>query len=227
MKIWVFVEGESDRLALAALWSAWSEALHQSGWGIRVVPLQDKSRYFRKIGPHAAQKLAEGPRDLVVGLPDLYPNRPYEGTEFEHRDLVGLQNVQKQLVSKGLHQVYGEMDSVKTMQRFFPSALKHDLEMLLLASADPLRLRLKTKDSLGNWRKPPEDQNQDKPPKRVVEDLFRTKLGRAYLDTTDAAAILRNTTLRDVIFDGRGTLQCPAFRSAVDWVVEQTGVAGY
>ena len=87
MKVWVFVEGESDRLALNALWAIWRDALRVAGWGIHIIPLDDKSRYFRKIGPRAAEKLANNDVDLVVGLPDLYPNREYENTPFEHRDL--------------------------------------------------------------------------------------------------------------------------------------------
>lgn len=227
MKVWVFVEGESDRLALSALWSVWAGSLQQAGWGIRIVPLDDKSRYFRKIGPRAAQKLVEDSNDLVVGLPDLYPNQPYAGTEYEHGGLTDLQNVQSHLVERGLRDVFGVGETTAAMSRFFPSALKHDLEMLLLASAAPLRQRLKTQDQLGNWRKPPEDQNQNTPPKRVVEGLFRSKLGESYRDTTDAPAILRNTTLRDVILDEHGTVQCPVFKSVVDWIGSRTGVPAY
>lgn len=99
--------------------------------------------------------------------------------------------------------------------------------MLLLASINSLRTRLKTTEQLGKWRKPPEDQDQGNPPKRIIEELFRAKLGKSYKDTADAAAILRNTTLRDVIFDPQGVIQCPAFKSVVDWFGAKTGVPGY
>lgn len=227
MKVWIFVEGESDRLALSALWDTWAETLRGAGWGIQILPQEDKSRFFKTIGPRAAQKLVEAPRDLVVGLPDLYPNRPYIGTEYEHQDMADLQAVQTRLVDKGLREVFCLPDTAGVIKRFFPSALKYDLEVLLLASTGALRLRLKTKDRLGNWRKPPEDQNQDKPPKRVVEDLFRTRLKRSYRDTTDAPGVLRAATLRDVVFDEQGAVQCPAFRSVLDWIGKKTGVNGY
>ena len=58
------------------------------------------------------------------------------------------------------------------MARFYASALKHDLEVLLLAATSQLQSRLKTQDKLSGWRRPPEDQNQNKPPKRIVEELF-------------------------------------------------------
>jgi len=51
--------------------------------------------------------------------------------------------------------------------------LKHDLEALLLAAPETLRQRLKTTAALqGRWRRPVEDQNDQQPPKRIIEDLF-------------------------------------------------------
>ena len=57
MKVWIFVEGESDKLALNALWKRWLEKLKVTGWGIKIIPLENKSKFFRKIGPRAAEKL--------------------------------------------------------------------------------------------------------------------------------------------------------------------------
>lgn len=227
MKVWVFVEGESDRLALSALWDGWNGKLREAGWGIRVVPLDDKSRFFRKIGPRAAEKLVGDTHDLVVGLPDLYPNRPYEGTAWEHSSLKALQDVQNRLVAEGLRAVFRQQNPADFMKRFFAGALKYDLEVLLLAAKSRLRSRLRTSEQLGNWSKPPEDQNHDHPPKRVVEELFRLKLRRSYRDTTDGSAILREATLREVVYDEKGTVQCPAFRTVIDWIGEKTGVSGY
>ena len=121
--------------------------------------------------------------------------------------------------------VYGEPDELINAK--VKLALKHDLEMLLLAARAQLQSRLKTRDRLGNWRKPPEDQNQDKPPKRIVEELFRAKLSRAYRDTTDGPAILRGAALREVVFEEQGAVQCPAFRDVLDWIGKETSVVGY
>lgn len=78
------------------------------------------------------------------------------------------------------------------------------------------------------WRHPVEDQNQDHPPKRVVEALYMTKKGRAYRDTTDAPAVLRKVTdFRSVIYAETGQAQCPVFKAMLDWVGAKTGVAAY
>ncbi|MCE2450089.1 MAG: hypothetical protein J4F35_17465 [Candidatus Latescibacteria bacterium] len=72
MKIWVFVEGRSDVQALSALWNGWNQKLSEKRWSIKLIPLENKSNYFRKIGSRATEKLANAAHDLVVGLPDLY-----------------------------------------------------------------------------------------------------------------------------------------------------------
>ncbi len=108
------------------------------------------------------------------------------------------------------------------MARFYASALKHDLEVLLLAATSQLQFRLKTQDKLSGWRLPPEDQNQSKPPKRIVEELFsKYRKGKSYNDVEDGPAILRDADLREV------AEQCPAFRALINWIGKKTGVPGY
>ena len=221
MKVWVFVEGSSEVKALSALWSSWTQKLGNNGWGIRIIPLENKPNYFKDIGPRTIEKLLNDPSDLVVGLPDLYPNRDYANTDYKHNNLRELQGVQTRLVKQHLQQKVRRVDVDSHMARFYASALKHDLEMLLLAATKQLQSRLKMRNRPGGWRRPPEDQNQNQPPKRIVEDLFRRHLKRAYREIVDSTAILRNADLREV------AEQCPAFRDMIDWIGEKTGVRGY
>ncbi|MDD5559592.1 hypothetical protein [Candidatus Methylomirabilis sp.] len=223
MKVWVYVEGESDRIALNALWAKWRTALRQAGWGVQLIPLDDKSRFFRKIGPHATEKLLADPLDLVVGLPDFYPNQPFVGTPNQHATVNDLVNLQRKLVQDTITQK--GLDAANLIQRFHPSSLTHDLEMLLLAARDQLRAHLGTSDHLGHWRHPVEDQNQDQPPKRVVQTLYLRKKGRAYRDTKDAAAVLGTVTdLQQILHSESGQLQCPVFKNMLDWIGTKTGV---
>ena len=221
MKVWVFVEGSSDVKALSALWSEWKEKLGEKGWGIHIIPLENKSKYFKKIGPRAVTRLVDDKSDLVVGLPDLYPNRDYANTDYRHNNLQELRGVQERLVNQSLLQKVRRADVDSHMARFYASALKHDLEVLLLAATSQLQFRLKMRNKPSGWRRPPEDQNQNQPPKRIVEDLFRRHLKRAYREIVDSTAILRNADLREV------AEQCPAFRDMIDWIGEKTGVRGY
>ena len=219
MKVWIFVEGKSDVQALSALWSGWKQKLSEEGWGIQLIPLESKSNYFRKIGSRATEKLANDAHDLVVGLPDLYPSQNYANTDYRHNNLQELQGVQRRLVERHLQRIGGHINS--HMARFYPSALKHDLEVLILAATSQLQSRLKMSNKPSGWRQPPEEQNQDRPPKRIVEDLFRRHLKRSYRENTDSDAILRDADLREV------AEQCPTFRALIDWIGGKTGVPGY
>ena len=219
MKVWIFVEGSSDVKALSTLLNGWKQNLSAKGWGIQLIPLESKSKYFRKIGSRATEKLANDAHDLVVGLPDLYPNQDYANTDYRHSNLKELQDVQKHLVERQLQRMGRHTNS--HMARFYASALKHDLEVLLLAATSQLQSRLKMSNRPSGWRQPPEEQNQDKPPKRIVEALFQRELNRSYRENTDSNAILREADLREV------AEQCPTFRAMINWIGEKTGVRGY
>jgi hypothetical protein len=230
MKVWLFVEGESDRIALSELWAKWEESLKNAHWSLKIIPLENKSKFFRKIGYKAAEKLVGGQDDLVVGLPDLYPNQQYANSPYKHTDINELKIVQMELVRKSLAEVFSfSADRIEgALGRFYATAMKHDLEMLLLATTDELRKVLDTSEALGNWRHPVEEQNQTKPPKRIVEDLFRTKKKRSYRETVDSKAVLAKVqSMETILYRNRNELQCPVFKSLLDWIGERTGVPAY
>ena len=227
MKVWVYVEGKSDSKALSALWRNWAEVLRESGWGIRTIPLDNKSRFFSKIGSRAVEKLMNNEDDLVVGLPDLHPNQIYENTEYQHRNLQELINLQRRLVERSLQSRTRTVDIQSCLNRFYPCALKYDLEVLLLTVPNQLKSLLRMRTRPQGWRLPPENQNHQNPPKKIIERLFRTHLNRRYRETTDCYSILNRVDLSDVLFDVRGVEQCPCFKAMVDWVVEKTGAQAY
>jgi len=233
MKVWVYVEGPSDVVALNALWGTWKESLRLVGTNIECLPLDSKAKYFRKIGSRAAEKLMHNDRDIVVGLPDLYPTNVFDSTEYKHKCLRELSEQQSRLVRHALKTTFGrrEDDVEEHLNRFLGSALRHDLEMLLLAAKEALRTVLGTRDQLGSWRHPVEDQNLDKPPKRVVEDLFlhRSAKGRAYRDTSDAPRVLKlvSDSLGSILVNEHGSIECPEFKRVLDWIGHKTGVPAY
>jgi hypothetical protein len=230
MKVWVFVEGEGDSKALGALFDRWRAKLKGAGWGLATIVLGNKSQLLRKIGPRAAEKLCADQNDLVVGLPDLYPNREYEATEYRHANLTELRQIQVKRVRAALRDSYSLDGGVANVyaERFFASAMKHDLEVLLLAARAELRTHLRTQDHLGCWRSPVEEQDQDKPPKYIVNSLFRAKLKRAYRDTTDGPAVLRAVSdLKTILYSDSKQIQCPVFKEMLDWVGQRTGVPAY
>lgn len=227
MKVWIFVEGDSDRIALNTLWVRWQDSLKRGYDGFRIIPLQNKSQFFRKIGHRAAEKLSNNQDDLVVGLPDLYPNSQYVNSQYKHDNVDELKEVQKALVKENLIKVFkcSPTQSETALERFYPTAFKYDLEMLLLAAIDELRKVLNTGDALGHWQHPVENQNQMSPPKRVVEALFRTRRKISYRDTVHARAVLEKVAdINTILYGNKNELQCPVFKSLMDWIGDRTGV---
>jgi hypothetical protein len=231
MLVWIFVEGESDRLALEALWLGWRGPLKKAQCGLRLIPLKNKSQFFKHIGPRAAEKLANNEDDLVVGLPDLYPNREYDNSRYKHDNIDELRKVQGELVKRNLTDIYrlSPTQIERAFGRFYPTALKHDLEMLLLAAKDELRDTLGTTDALGNWRHPVEEQNQTKPPKNIVAELFQKYKRKAYRDTVHARAVLAQVRdIKTILYRNKGDqLQCPVFKDLMDWLGDKTGVCAW
>jgi hypothetical protein len=229
MHVWIYVEGESDKLALEALWAAWMKQLKQEGKGIRIVPLDDKKRLLSRMGARAAEKLFASSSDLVVGLPDLYPCLEFNNSRFAHGNLEELHDLQVREVAKALKDVY-QVDASTYLSRFLPAALKHDLEVLLLAAESRMKEYLSHPRSLGSWQVPVENQNQSRPPKRVVEEIFRTRSSdrKCYRDTIHAPAILRRVRdQREVIFTDTNAVTCPEFKRVLDWLGTHLGVPAY
>jgi hypothetical protein len=167
------------------------------GVGITFHPQHGKDAVLDKVPRKAADHLADKPEDLVIALPDLYPMSRYAGTHNAHSSFGELESLLRRRFEDRATVLKLSEDA---RRRFRVHCLKHDLEALLLAAPDELRARLGTSDSLeGSWRRPVEDQDDERPPKRVVEELFkkyRKKPG--YVDTSDAPWILGRVDLASI-----------------------------
>jgi hypothetical protein len=101
--------------------------------------------------------------------------------------------------------------------------------MLLLAAEESMKRYLKCSGNLGQWRHPVEDQNQSRPPKRVVEEIFKTRSPNksSYRDTIHAPAVLRLVENMGDLFYRNNQVTCPYFKAMVDWLGIRFGVPGY
>ena len=197
MKVIVYVEGPSDQKALAALLKPIIDEGRSKGIGISFSPQNGKSPILEDVPRKAAEHLKQNPGDWILALPDLYPMAMYDGTDNPHRSFAELVELLRQRFNT--RAVKLDLPE-ETRQHFRVHCLKHDLEALILAAPEQLRDRLKTKDALRDWwRRPVEDQNDDRPPKRVVEDLFKKYRKNArYVDTSDAVWILERASLAEI-----------------------------
>jgi hypothetical protein len=223
VRVNVYVEAKADRYALEALLQRYRDALRPRRHGVHIIAFDDKRQFLRKIGPCAARILRDCQEDRVAALPDL-----------DDDDVGRLRDRMRRSVRDELQQRYQlQGDALKAdLARFYPSALKHEMEMLLLAAWQPLGRHLGA-TLKPTWRQPAEEHNHTPQgrPKALVEDLFRTrsKRKRAYLDTTDAPAVLRQVKdiKDDLMYSRSSQLECPVFKGFLDWLGAQTGVPVY
>lgn len=231
VKVFVYVEGPADVLALRALFETYRGKLKQSGHALSFHPLKNKSQFLRKVGARSAEKLMANDKDRVVALPDLYPNQDYADTQYTHADFQELRACLRRLVKRALTERPYNVPRVRVeerLSRFYPCALKHDLEMLILAAWPCLKEHIGAPNNASGWRHPVEEQNQNHPPKRVVERLFMSKTKRAYRDTLDAPGVLRRVDrIDDLLCTPHGQPECPVFKGFLDWLRDQTGVPAY
>jgi hypothetical protein len=186
-KVYVYVEGPSDKAALQTLLAPLLDQLREKG--VMVIIFGEasgdrKKAILLKVPERAVNILHSQPRAFVVALPDLYPkNRGFPHETYQQLAAGILESfrgaVKRKKIQKG-----AELE-----RRFRVYCFKHDMESLVLASYDALKAHLGTPGLKRSWSLPVEDVDHDRPPKRVVEEVFQSR-GQRYKDTVDAPLIL-------------------------------------
>lgn len=195
MRVIVYVEGPSDVAAMEGLLRPLIERKQQAGVQINFtyVPKGDgKKAVLIEVPQRAASIVANDPDAWVVAMPDLYPRNKGFPHETAEELLSGIYaEFEKWLQKRGIK----EDERVKG--RFKAFCFKYDLEALILAAEEALAARLGVTRLAHQWKIPVEDQDQDEPPKRIVEALF-SKHGDVYEATSDAPLILSNANYQEI-----------------------------
>lgn len=186
-KVIVYVEGRSDKVSMEALLKPLIEQKANQGIGINFIPrIQGDAKNFllTQLPNDAANIVLNDPTAVVIIMPDLYP----KNKGFDHETYQEMSDGIYKRFESAVRKKGSQLDDRLT-QRFKVFCFKYDLEALLLASLEALKLYLSINNLKVTWLHPVEDQNHDDPPKRVVERLFR-EYGQQYQETIDAPAIL-------------------------------------
>lgn len=200
MKVEIYVEGTSDKLAMVALLAPLIEHKLQHGISINFYPVKGnnndrggnaKKELLIKTPNKAIDIIRNNPATIVVIMPDLYP----KNIGFDHETIQELQNgilnnFNQALESKGIN-------DNRLRDRFRVFCFKHDLEALILAAESQLKSVLEVNDLPITWTKPVEDQNHNVPPKRIVEQIF-DRCGKKYRGTVDSPRILGSAKYQDI-----------------------------
>ena len=186
MRVIIYLEGPSDKLALSVLLEPLVQRKLQQGVMIEFFETPDGDRklsLLTKVPIKAVNILLNDPSAIVIAMPDLYPYNK----GFPHETYPQLVEGLSARFEKALHSKTGTVNA-RDARRFKIFCLKHDLESLILASEESLKVRLGGQLRV-NWHKPVEDQNNTRPPKYVVEEMYRQH-GEKYKDTVDAPLVL-------------------------------------
>ena len=201
MRVVVYVEGESDQVAMEALLAPLIAEKSQQGIEIRFVSVKGsenqrggdaKKDLLLKIPVKAVNMICNDPNVVVVAIPDLYP----KNKGFPHETFAELKMGMQGKFDEGLRR-RGLGDDLRLTERFQVFCFKYELETLILAAEEELKKFLGVKSLKITWQRPVEDQNHDLPPKQVVQRIFAS-CGRPYKETVDAANILGNASYQEI-----------------------------
>jgi hypothetical protein len=143
---------------------------------------------------------------VVAVLPDLYPKNVGFPHETPEQLYAGTMAVFDKAAAKK------RIDDTRLRERFHVFCFKHDLEALILASEEALKVRLDTNNIGITWKTPVEDQNHNLPPKAIVQKVFCIH-GVRYRETADAPVVLGLADLSQV------TNACPqCFKPFVEFL---------
>jgi hypothetical protein len=185
-RIVVYVEGPSDKAAMEALLAPLLEKLRRDGTAVDFfdAPSGDRKKaVLQKVPEKALNILRNAPDACVIALPDLYPkNHGFPHVTVEELVAGIRKNFRDAMERKGVR-------DDRLEGRFQVFCFKHDLEALVLAAHEALKARLQADHLAVAWTLPVEDVDHDRPPKRVVEELF-ARHGQRYKETVDAPLIL-------------------------------------
>jgi hypothetical protein len=203
MRVIIYVEGRSDKNAMEALLVNLIDKKSEEGVSIEFFPIKGenndrggdaKKELLLKAPTKAVNILCRTPNSIVIILPDLYPrNKGFPHETFQQLKAGIMENFSQALQKKGIQ-------DERLKERFKVFCFKYEMEALILAAESALlgklgKLKFTSQDV--TWTRPVEDQNHDRPPSKIVEQLFRDS-GKKYNKPVDPQLILRNTSYQEI-----------------------------
>ena len=215
MRVIIYVEGPSDKNAMEALLVNLIDKKSEEGVSIEFFPIKGsnndrggdaKRDLLLKAPTQAVYILCNTPNSIVILLPDLYPrNRGFPHETFQQLKAGIMEKFFQALQKK-------DIQDERLKERFKVFCFKYEMEALILAAESALRDQLGVTSLAVTWTIPVEDQNHDRPPSKIVEQLFRDS-GKKYDKRVDPQLILRDTSYQEI------TDKCPqCFKPFVEFI---------
>lgn len=201
MKIVLFVEGHTEKKALPDFLRRWLDPKLPERIGIKVVRFEGWRDYYGEIAKKVALHLSgKAAKDVVgaIGLLDLYGPTfyPPNKTTAAERYAWAKDHIEKQVGHP----------------RFRQHFATHETEAWLLA--DPSILPSAVASALQGRTAQPETVNFDEPPAKLLERLYKAKLGKRYMKVIDGANLFGE--LKPEVACGR----CPNLQRLMEDMLE-------
>ena len=200
MRVIIYVEGPSDKNALEALLVNLIDQKSEEGVSIEFFPIKGsnndrggdaKRDLLLKAPTKAVNILGNNPNSIAIILPELYPkNKGFSHETFQQLEAGIMENFSQALQKKGIQ-------DERLKERFKVFCFKYEMEALIWAAESALQGKLGVTSLDVTWTIPVEDQNHDRPPSEIVEQLFRDS-GKKYNKPVDPQLILRNTSYQEI-----------------------------
>jgi hypothetical protein len=203
MRVTIYVEGTSDKNAMEALLVNLIDQKSEEGVSIEFFAIKGpkndrggdaKKELLLNAPIKAVNILCKTPNSIVIVLPDLYPrNKCFRHETFQQLEAGIMKNFSQALQKKGIQ-------DKRLKERFKVFCFKYEMEALILAAESALlgklgKLKFTSQDV--TWTRPVEDQNHDRPPSEIVEQLFRDS-DKTYDKRVDPQLILGKTSYQEI-----------------------------
>jgi hypothetical protein len=199
VKFILFVEGHTEKQALAQFMKRWLDPQLPQPVGIKVVRFRGWQNYVDDVAMKAELTLAgNSGTDViaVIGLLDLYGPKfyPENATTADEKYEWGKKHIEQ------------KVGKAKFRQHF----AVHETEAWLLS--DPSVFPDEVRTALP--RRPPETVNFNKPPAKILEHVYQNRLGRSYRKVIDGSNIFFDLS-PDAAYK-----QCPRLRVLLDEMLQ-------
>ncbi len=200
MRVIIYVEGTSDKNAMEALLVNLIDKKSAEGVSIEFFAIKGpkndrggdaKKELLLNAPIKAVNILCNNPNSIAIILPDLYPkNKWFPHETFQQLEAGIMENFSRSLQKK-------DIQDERLTERLKVFCFKYEMEALILAAESALQDKLGVTSLAVTWTIPVENQNHDRPPSKIVEQLFRDS-GKKYNKTVDPQLILRNTSYQEI-----------------------------
>lgn len=199
MRVLLFVEGETERDGLPPLLARLIRETADVNVKVQPICFRGAQNYLKEIATKVGLYLKDPKaRDIVaaVGFVDLYglniPLPNWEKASTADKVAIGRKHIESEVGNARFRQYFAV----------------HETEALILADTE--QLPPEVRKSLPGKCIRPEEVNHDQPPSKLLDRLYRDKVGRPYRKTVDGINLLRSLSYSSLV------AKCPYFRAMLD-----------